>query len=76
MVDLPDYEQNVTDQQDYEQNYDEQRDYIKVKNEEPNLPLPPPYEDQGVADDISMEDYDDIGGEDENQGEEDYDDVG
>ncbi|XP_076607270.1 uncharacterized protein scimp [Chaetodon auriga] len=72
----PDYEQSTPDYEqstnDYEQSIP---DYVKVE-EEKILPPPPPYQDPDPADNISTEDYDDIGGEDEAQGEEDYDDVG
>ncbi|KAM7397588.1 hypothetical protein PAMA_005751 [Pampus argenteus] len=66
-----DYEQNIDDVHDYEQSMDNQSDYVKVEDEELMLP-PPPYEaPDPAADNASTEDYDDIGGEDE----EDYDDV-
>ncbi|XP_038565292.1 DNA-directed RNA polymerase II subunit RPB1-like [Micropterus salmoides] len=87
---MPDYEQNIADyeqstpddvqsMQDYEQiadvqSLDEQPDYVKVDEEE-ILPPPPPCEDP-AEDNSSTEDYDDIGGENENEAEEDYDDVG
>ncbi|XP_045896445.1 zinc finger protein 768-like [Micropterus dolomieu] len=87
---IPDYEQNIADyeqsipddvqsMQDYEQiadvqSLDEQPDYVKVDEEE-ILPPPPPCEDP-AEDNSSTEDYDDIGGENENDAEEDYDDVG
>ncbi|KAM7373982.1 hypothetical protein PAMP_006662 [Pampus punctatissimus] len=65
--DVHDYEQNIDDVHDYEQNVDNQSDYVKVEDEELMLPPPP----DPAADNASTEDYDDIGGEDE----EDYDDV-
>ncbi|KAK9536949.1 hypothetical protein VZT92_006691 [Zoarces viviparus] len=65
-------EQNFSD---YEQ--DKQCDYVKLEDEGETLPLPPEYQHPDpAADNASTEDYDDIGGEDENEGEEDYDDVG
>nr|XP_046266249.1 uncharacterized protein LOC124070405 isoform X1 [Scatophagus argus] len=56
---------------DYEQNIP---DYVKVEDED-NILLPPPPCNNPDADNASTEDYDDIGGEDEIQEDEDYDDV-
>ncbi|XP_034406497.1 uncharacterized protein LOC117742935 isoform X1 [Cyclopterus lumpus] len=78
--DVPDYEQSIPDYvqdvPDYEQ--DKQSDYVMVEDEDEPLPLPPRYQDADPVADNSFEeeDYDDIGGEDENEGDEDYDDVG
>ncbi|XP_041808879.1 DNA-directed RNA polymerase II subunit RPB1-like [Chelmon rostratus] len=79
----PDYEQDVADYvqttPDYVQttpDYEESiPDYVKVDEEKILLP-PPPYQDPDPADNTSMEDYDDIGGEGEIEDEEDYDDLG
>ncbi|XP_031164110.1 uncharacterized protein LOC116056118 isoform X1 [Sander lucioperca] len=69
---MPDYEQAMPD---YEQAIADQSDYVKVEDEDEEVILPPPYKDPDPAEDnTSTEDYDDIVGED--QGEEDYDDVG
>ncbi|XP_078122727.1 uncharacterized protein scimp [Sander vitreus] len=75
----PDYEQDKHDYEqampDYKQAMAEQSDYGKVEDENEEVILPPPYKDPDSAEDnTSTEDYDDIVGED--QGEEDYDDVG
>ncbi|XP_070839499.1 uncharacterized protein [Chaetodon trifascialis] len=74
---IPDYEQSTPDYEQSTPDYEQSTpDYVKV-DEENILPPPPPYQDPDpAADNISTEDYDDIGGEDEAQGDEDYDDVG
>ncbi|KAL7389559.1 hypothetical protein ABVT39_006239 [Epinephelus coioides] len=78
---FPDYEQDKGDYKqsmpDYVQDMDEQSDYVEPEDGEVLLPPPPPlFKDPDPAAGYSSEDYDDIGDEDENQGEEDYDDVG
>ncbi|XP_042355693.1 uncharacterized protein LOC121952892 [Plectropomus leopardus] len=67
-----DYEQSTPD---YEQDIAEQSDYVNMDDEEVCLPPPPP-PCNDPAPGANDSDYDDIGGEDENQGDEDYDDVG
>ncbi|CAK6964551.1 uncharacterized protein LOC116056118 isoform X1 [Scomber scombrus] len=79
-----DYEENVDGEHDYEQDMngmlsnaqslDGLSDYVKVEDEVMILLPPPPYQDPNPADSISMASYDDIGGEDDDDGE-DYDDV-
>ncbi|XP_010729430.3 uncharacterized protein scimp [Larimichthys crocea] len=69
----PDYEQSTADYvQPQANNEEDMPNYVKV-DAETTFPLPPPYQDPDpAADNTSSEDYDDIGGEDD---EEDYDDV-
>lgn len=73
---VPEREQNISDYEqplpEYEEAIDEQPDYVKVEAEEESSLPPPQYEaPDPTEDNSSTEDYDDIGGEDE----EDYDDV-
>ncbi|XP_069574916.1 uncharacterized protein [Brachyistius frenatus] len=55
--------ENLAEDHDYEQCTDEQPDYVKVEAED------------SATDNVSTEDYDDIGCEKDDQSEEDYDDV-
>ncbi|XP_069001994.1 uncharacterized protein [Embiotoca jacksoni] len=55
--------ENLAEDHDYEQSTDEQPDYVKVEAED------------SATDNVSTEDYDDIGCEKDDQSEEDYDDV-
>lgn len=88
--DVHDYEQNIDDDHDYVQDmgdvhdYEQDKksfdaqscDYVKVEDEAEIFLPPPPYQEPNPADNISMDSYDDIGGEDvEDDDGEDYDDV-
>nr|XP_057942587.1 uncharacterized protein LOC131138046 isoform X2 [Doryrhamphus excisus] len=71
-----DFEHNLSPIPKYEEITDEQANYVKVDDEDEPFPPAPPNQEVVNPVEDTMEDYDDVAGEDENQDEKDYDDVG